>query len=28
LKLTSQYGVQTYFFIIKFNEIYMYEVVA
>jgi hypothetical protein len=28
LKLTSQYGVQTYFFIKKFNEIYMYEVIA
>jgi hypothetical protein len=26
LKLTNQYGVQTYFFIRKFNEIYMYSI--
>jgi hypothetical protein len=28
LKLIDQYGVQTYFFITKFNEIYMHEVIA
>jgi hypothetical protein len=28
LKLTSQNGVQTYFFIRKFNEIYMYEIIT
>jgi hypothetical protein len=26
--LTIQYGVQTYYFIKKFNEIYMYEIIA
>jgi hypothetical protein len=26
--MTSQYGVKTYFFIRKFNEIYMYEVIS
>jgi hypothetical protein len=28
LNLIGQHGVQTYFFIGKFNEIYMYEVIA
>ncbi len=28
LLTTNQYGVQTYFFISKFNEIYMYKVIA
>ncbi len=28
LNLTGQYGVQKYFFIIKFNEIYLCEVIT